>query len=187
MVCGNVHKRMPKGTAQTTLKYNDANSIENHSGTFLVSIHQKYMREALKEAERAMGMGEVPVGAVVICGGEIVGRGGNRTLAEGDPTLHAEVVALRDACRNLGVPRLSGCALYVTLEPCPMCAGAIVLARFDRLFFGAYDAKAGAAGTLYAITTDSRLNHRVETHGGILDDESAALLRRFFEERRTTV
>lgn len=142
------------------------------------------MREALLEAEAAMRIGEVPVGAVVVRAGEIVGRGSNRTIVEKDPTLHAEVVAVRDACRTLGAARLEGCALYVTLEPCPMCAGAILLARFDQLFFGAYDAKAGAAGTLYTITTDPRLNHRVETHGGILDEESAALLRRFFAERR---
>lgn len=143
------------------------------------------MREALRQAEEAVAVGEIPVGAVVVRGEEIVGRGSNRTILEGDPTLHAEMIALRDACRNLGTPRLEGCSLYVTLEPCPMCAGAIVLARLERLFFGAYDAKAGAAGTLYTVTTDPRLNHRVETHGGILDDESIALLRTFFAERRT--
>lgn len=151
-----------------------------------VTGHPKFMREALREAEAAMVSGEVPIGAVVVRNGDIVGRGGNRTGIEKDPTLHAEIVAIRDACRNLGTSRLEGCSLYVTLEPCPMCAGAIVLARLDGLFFGAFDAKAGAAGTLYTITTDRRLNHRVETHGGIMDEESAALLRRFFRERRIT-
>lgn len=167
------------------MKYNDAKPIENYLIGSPVSLHQKYMREALRQAEEAAAVGEIPVGAVVVRGEEIIGRGSNRTMLEGDPTLHAEMIALRDACRNLGTPRLEGCSLYVTLEPCPMCAGAIVLARLERLFFGAYDAKAGATGTLYTITTDSRLNHRVETHGGILDDESVALLRTFFTERRT--
>lgn len=166
------------------MKYNDAKPIENYLPESPVNLHRKYMVEALREAEKAARIGEIPVGAVVVRGEEIVGRGSNRTILERDPTLHAEMVALRDACRNLGVARLEGCLLYVTLEPCPMCAGAIVLARFERLLFGAYDAKAGAAGTLYTITTDPRLNHRVETHGGILDDESVALLRRFFATRR---
>lgn len=131
-----------------------------------------------------MVRGEVPVGAVVVRNQEIVGRGSNRTEEEGEPTLHAEIVAIRNACREIGDKRLSDCQLYVTLEPCPMCAGAIVLARFQALFFGAYDAKAGAAGTLYTVTTDPRLNHVVETHGGILDEECAELLRQFFLEKR---
>ena len=142
------------------------------------------MRRALALAVRAAAEGEVPVGAVVVCADSIVGRGSNQTVAKRDPMLHAEVVAIREACRTLGTARLTGCALYVTLEPCPMCAGAIVLARLDQLFFGAFDAKAGATGTLYAITTDSRLNHRVETHGGVLDTECAELLREFFEAKR---
>ena len=145
------------------------------------------MREALQEAEAAMERGEVPVGAVVVRNQEIVGRGSNRTEEEGEPTLHAEIVAIRNACRTLGDKRLSDCQLYVTLEPCPMCAGAIVLARLQGLFFGAYDAKAGAAGTLYTVTTDPRLNHVVETHGGILDEECVELLRCFFSNKRSTV
>ncbi len=149
-----------------------------------MSIHQHYMRLALQEAEKALTRNEVPVGAIVVGNGEIVGRGENRTVREGDPTLHAEIVAIRDACRNLQVDRLEDCALYVTLEPCPMCAGAIVLARLPHLFFGAWDAKAGATGTLYTITTDPRLNHRVETHGGVLDAECAEVLQRFFRGRR---
>lgn len=148
--------------------------------------HQKFMREALREARGAMERGEVPVGAVVVRDREIIGRGSNRTEEVGEPTQHAEIVAIRDACLNVGEKRLDNCRLYVTLEPCPMCAGAIVLARFRALFFGAFDAKAGAAGTLYTVTTDPRLNHVVETHGGILDAECADLLRRFFQAKRTT-
>lgn len=144
------------------------------------------MKEALREAEEAGASGDVPVGAVIVRDGVIVGRGGNRTVRDREPTLHAEIVAIRDACMRLGEGRLEECVLYVTLEPCPMCAGAIVLARLKGLFFGAYDSKAGAAGTLYTVTTDSRLNHSVETHGGVLDAESRELLQSFFRERRTT-
>ncbi|MCB0712140.1 MAG: tRNA adenosine(34) deaminase TadA [Ignavibacteriae bacterium] len=149
-----------------------------------MSIHQHYMRKALQLAEEAFGENEVPVGAIVVRDGEVIGRGRNRTVAAGEPTQHAEIIAIRDACRHLARERLDGSTLYVTLEPCPMCAGAIVLARLAGLFFGAYDEKAGAAETLYAITTDRRLNHQVETHGGVLDHECAAVLSRFFAAKR---
>jgi tRNA(adenine34) deaminase len=150
----------------------------------LMTYHQRYMQQALDEARLALALGEVPVGAIIIRGEEEIARAHNLVEARHDPTAHAEMIAIAKASRRIGSRRLEGCALYVTLEPCPMCAGAIVNARLSTLFFGAFDVKAGAAGTLYAITTDGRLNHRVETHGGILDDESAALLRRFFRARR---
>lgn len=149
-----------------------------------MTYHERFMRIALEEAAHARDSAEVPVGAVVVRRGSVVGRGRNRTVELGDPTAHAEILAIRDACGRLGEGRLDGCSLYVTLEPCPMCAGGIVLARLDQLVFGAFDAKAGSAGTLYAITTDTRLNHRVETHGGVLDHDCSAILREFFLERR---
>ncbi|MBS1913927.1 MAG: nucleoside deaminase [Bacteroidetes bacterium] len=146
--------------------------------------HEQFMRIALDEARRAFNEGEVPVGAVVVYNDRVIGRGHNQTGRLNDPTAHAEMIAITAACTALERPRLEGCRLYVTLEPCVMCAGAIVNARVDQLLFGAYDAKAGATGTLYAITSDARLNHRAETLGGILDAECAALLREFFQMRR---
>ncbi|MCL6613687.1 MAG: tRNA adenosine(34) deaminase TadA [Firmicutes bacterium] len=143
-----------------------------------------FMRAALAEAEKALAMDEVPVGAVVVAGGEIIGRGHNRRETEGDPTAHAEILALREAARRRGHWRLHGTTLYVTLEPCPMCAGALVNARVDRLVFGAIDPKAGAAGTLFNLVEDPRLNHRLEVTGGVLGEEAAELLRRFFRLRR---
>ncbi len=139
---------------------------------------------ALSEAQRAFQEGEVPVGAVVVQGEQVVGTGYNRTVGLQNPTAHAEIVAIAAAAATLGSWRLDGCRIYVTLEPCPMCAGAIVNARLAQLLFGAYDVKAGATGTLYAITADTRLNHQVETLGGVLDLESAVLLRDFFQRRR---
>jgi tRNA(adenine34) deaminase len=150
-----------------------------------MTYHERYMRIALEEAERALAASEVPVGAVVVRNGDVIGRGRNRTVELNDPTAHAELLAIREACAATGDPRLEGCTLYVTLEPCPMCAGGTVLARLAQVVFGAFDAKAGAAGTLYTITTDRRLNHMIETHGGVLDQECAAILRRFFLDRRS--
>jgi tRNA(adenine34) deaminase len=145
---------------------------------------EHFMRIALGEARRAFEIGEVPVGAVVALDGEVVSSSHNRTLVDNDPTAHAELLAIREACRLLSSERLRSCELYVTLEPCPMCAGGIVNARIGRLVFGAHDLKAGAAVTLYSITNDSRLNHRCDVVGGILDAESAELLQRFFRDRR---
>ncbi|MDB5035052.1 MAG: tRNA-specific adenosine deaminase [Chlorobi bacterium] len=142
------------------------------------------MRLALAEAERAYEEGEVPVGAVVVKGDRVIGRGYNLTERMADPTAHAEIIAITAAAAALESWRLEGCRMYVTLEPCPMCAGAIVNARLDALLFGAYDARAGAAGTLFTITTDTRLNHQVETLGGVLDDDCAGLLKAFFRTRR---
>jgi tRNA(adenine34) deaminase len=142
------------------------------------------MRLALKEAERAFEEGEVPVGAVVVKDGVIVGRGRNAVERLNDPTAHAEILAVSAACETLGAKLLDGCTLYVTLEPCPMCAGALVWARLARLVFGALDEKAGAVETLYRIGQDGRLNHRIEVVHGVEAEASAELLRAFFRERR---
>lgn len=142
------------------------------------------MRLALAEARRAPGTGDVPVGAVVVRGDVVVGTGRNAREETGDPTAHAEVLALREAARTLGRWRLDDCTLVVTLEPCAMCAGALVLARVPRLVLGAWDEKAGATGSVHDLVRDRRLNHRVEVVGGVLADECSALLRDFFAGHR---
>ncbi len=143
------------------------------------------MREALVEARAALATSDVPVGAVVVDeSGTVLGRGRNRREQDADPTAHAEVVALREAAASRGGWRLDGCTLVVTLEPCTMCAGALVLSRVDRLVFGAYDDKAGAVASLWDVVRDRRLNHRPEVLAGVLDQESTALLREFFGARR---
>ena len=143
------------------------------------------MREALGEARAALATSDVPIGAVVVDpDGTVVGTGRNRREADHDPTAHAEVVALRQAAAARGEWRLAGCTLVVTLEPCTMCAGAVVLSRVDRLVFGAFDPKAGAVGSLWDAVRDRRLNHRPEVLSGVLADESSALLREFFEGHR---
>lgn len=143
------------------------------------------MRLALDEGRRALGTGDVPVGAVVLdTSGQVIGRGRNAREAEGDPTAHAEIRALRAAAETLGVWRLDGCTLVVTLEPCTMCAGATVLARIARLVYGADDPKAGAAGSLWDVVRDRRLNHRPEVRRGVAAEEASALLRAFFTNRR---
>lgn len=143
------------------------------------------MRLALEQAALALPAGDVPIGAVVVdAAGAVLGRGFNRREADADPTAHAEVLALREAARARGRWRLTGAALVVTLEPCTMCAGAAVLARVDRLVFGAYDEKAGAVGSLWDVVRDPRLNHRPEVVGGVLADECGAALRAFFADRR---
>lgn len=143
------------------------------------------MRQALACAAGAQASGDVPIGAVVLDGdGTVIGTGVNVRERDADPTGHAEVVALREAARHRGEWRLTGCTLVVSLEPCTMCAGAIVLSRVDRLVFGAYDEKAGAVGSLWDVVRDRRLNHRPEVIGGVLATESAALLDAFFAEQR---
>jgi tRNA(adenine34) deaminase len=142
------------------------------------------MTRALEEARRCVEWGDVPIGAVVARGAEVLGAAGNQRERLGDPTAHAEVLAIRAAATNVGKWRLDGCAIYVTLEPCAMCAGAMVLARLDRLVFGAADAKAGFAGSLEDLVRDPRLNHRLEVDAGLMADESATLLREFFAMRR---
>jgi tRNA(adenine34) deaminase len=144
------------------------------------------MQAALAQARLAAEAGEVPIGAVVVHGGAIVARGQNRVLRDLDPTAHAEIVALREAAAALGNYRLSGCTLYVTLEPCAMCAGAMIHSRLDRLVFATPDPKAGAAGSVLSVLNHSQLNHQMQVEQGILADESAELLRSFFRERRSS-
>ncbi len=142
------------------------------------------MRLALREAERAAAHDDVPIGAVVVRGGEVVGAAGNERELRSDPTAHAEVLALRDAAAHLGGWRVSDSVLYVTLEPCAMCAGAIVLARVPRVVYGAADPKAGAAGSVLDVLGEPRLNHRPQVDGGLLAPEAAGLLESFFSTRR---
>ncbi len=143
------------------------------------------MRAALAEAEAAAGEGEVPVGAVVVAGGEIIARGHNRSETDNDPSAHAEIVALRAAARTTGNYRLTDATLYVTLEPCAMCMGALVQARIERLVFGAYDPKAGAAGSAIDLSDSPSFNHRFEINGGVMAEECGSVLKTFFESRRT--
>jgi len=150
----------------------------------LLEPERRWMKVALREAERAFETDEVPVGAVVVKDGQLVGRGHNLVETLRDPTAHAEMIAITAACETLGTKMLDGCTLYVTLEPCPMCAGAIVWARLSRLVFGAFDEKAGSASTLYNIPQDKRLNHHVEIISGVEADQAAALLQAFFQVRR---
>ena len=150
----------------------------------LLEPDHRWMKAALREAERAFEMEEVPVGAVVVKDGQIVGRGHNLVETLRDPTAHAEMIAITAACETLGTKILDGCTLYVTLEPCPMCAGAIVWARLRRLVFGAFDEKAGSASTLYNIPQDDRLNHFVEIISGVEADLASSLLQGFFQKRR---
>lgn len=145
---------------------------------------EHYMRRALELAREAAARGEVPVGAIVVRNGEIVAEGSNRREEDKDPTAHAELLAIRAAARALGGWRLTGTTLYVTLEPCAMCAGALVLARVERLVYGADDPKAGAVRSLYRLVEDERLNHRVQVTPGILAEECGEVLREFFRRRR---
>lgn len=149
-----------------------------------------WMREALLEAQNCLrsaphsALDDVPVGAICVFDGQIVGRGHNQRVLDLDPTAHAEVLALKAAARVLQTTNLSGVTLYVSLEPCPMCAGALWLCRVSRLVFGAWDAKAGACGSVFDVARDPRLNHRLEVRGGVLETECAAILREFFASRR---
>ncbi len=146
---------------------------------------EEFMKRALSLAEKAALSGEVPVGAVLVSAeGKILAEAFNRPISLCDPTAHAEIIALREGARQLKNYRLLGTTLYVTLEPCPMCAGALVYARVRRLVFGAFDPKAGACGSVYNIVNDERLNHRLEVTGGVLAEEAVALLKNFFKEKR---
>jgi len=145
---------------------------------------EKLMRAAIDQARLAEAAGDVPIGAVIAHEGQIVARAHNRRIVDADPTAHAEMLAIRAAADALADWRLTGCTMAVTLEPCPMCAGAIVLARIDRLVYGAADPKAGAVDTLYRICTDGRLNHRVEVVAGVLADDCGRLLTEFFRRQR---
>ena len=149
-----------------------------------LTTDEQWMEYAIREAEQASRRKEVPIGAVIVHDNRIVGRGYNQTETLQDPTAHAEMIAITAAATNLGSRRLEGCTLYVTLEPCAMCAGAIVLARLPRLVYGAADPKAGACGTLFNIVQDGRLNHRVDLAGGILSERCGGMLSAFFTKVR---
>jgi len=149
-----------------------------------MSDDRRFMGIAIEEAKKAFEEDEVPVGAAVVFEGRVVGRGRNAKESGCDPTAHAEVLAIRRAAQALGRWRLSGCTLYVTLEPCPMCVGAMISARLDRLVFGCADDKAGAAVTLYDLARDTRMNHQLEVASGVMADEAARLLKEFFRKKR---
>jgi tRNA(adenine34) deaminase len=146
--------------------------------------HEIYMQNALKEAEKAYDAGELPVGAVIVFENRIIAKGYNQVETLKDPTAHAEIIAITSAASYLSSKALLGCSMYVTLEPCSMCAGAIVLAKIGNLYFGAFDNKSGACGSVLNITNNKSLNHRLSVSGGILDAECAGLLKSFFEVRR---
>jgi len=149
-----------------------------------MDVDEPFMNLALAEAKKAEASGEVPVGAVIVVEGAVIARAFNQPIGLSDPTAHAEIAALREACRGVGNYRLSGATMYCTVEPCMMCAGAMIHARLSRLVFGTPDPKAGSAGSIYNVLTDPRLNHRVEVVSGIREEECAALLRDFFARRR---
>jgi tRNA(adenine34) deaminase len=151
----------------------------------VVVSDEEFMRQALDEASTAADHGDVPIGAVLVKDGSVLAAAGNERHLRGDPTAHAEMLALRAGAETLGGWRLDGTTLYVTLEPCPMCAGALVLARVKRLVYGPQDPKAGAALSLYNIVQDPRLNHEVEITPGVLQEDCAEVLRHFFQSRRT--
>lgn len=148
-------------------------------------VDVEFMQVAMEEAARAEAAGEVPVGAVVVNGGKILGRAGNRNIVEKDPTAHAEILAMRQAAQNTSNYRLEGCTLYVTIEPCAMCAGAAVLARVSRLVYGCDDPKSGAVRTFFRVADDIRLNHRIEVTRGVLQQECASQIRAFFQKKRS--
>ena len=150
----------------------------------MADTDSQFMQAALELARLAESEGEVPVGAVVVRDNEIIGRGANAPIAQHDPTAHAEILALRDAAESAGNYRLTGSTLYVTLEPCPMCAGAMVHARIARLVYGCSDSRSGAAGSVFNLVSTQQLNHRMEVVGGVREDESRALLQAFFRARR---
>ena len=150
----------------------------------ILEPHRRWMKKALGEAEKALDMGEVPVGAIVVQGETVIGRGHNMVETLKDPTAHAEMIAVTAACETLGSKSLEGCTIYVTLEPCPMCAGALIMARLERLVFGALDEKAGCASTLYNLVEDRRFNHRLKVISSVEAEASADLLRSFFLAKR---
>ena len=157
-----------------------------NDGAALTDNDAAWMQLALEQARLALATGEVPVGAVVIKDGQLVGSGFNRNLVDRDPTAHAEIVALRKAAACLGNHRLPGCTLVCTIEPCAMCAGAMIHARISRLVYGAADPKAGAAGSVLEITSHPRLNHQIQVTPGVLAEQCSELLKAFFAERRKT-
>lgn len=164
--------------------YTDVGLFEKVFGMKVEKQHEYWMGLALREAEIAYGRNEVPIGALIVHEGSVIGKGSNQIELLQDPTAHAEMIAITAAATYLEDRRLEQCTMYVTLEPCAMCAGAIVLARIPLLVFGAYDSKAGACTSLYTITNDTRLNHRVHTKGGVLEEKCGSLLKDFFVKQR---
>ncbi len=146
--------------------------------------HEACMRAALEQAKQAAAMGEVPVGAVIVCGGEIIARAHNEREHTLDPTAHAEILAIRRVAEKLGRRRLTACTMYVTLEPCPMCAGGAIMAGVDAIYFGAYDTKAGCTGSVYALPEDAAFGANIPCTGGLLAEECQALLDEFFRQKR---
>lgn len=147
-------------------------------------MNEKYMKEALRQAEKAAALGEAPIGAVIVRGGKIIARGYNTREGKKKATGHAEITAIERACKKLGGWRLPEASIYVTLEPCPMCSGAIIAARIDRLYFGAYDPKAGCCGSVCNLFENGLFNHTTEVSGGILEEESSHMLSEFFRKLR---
>ncbi len=147
-------------------------------------MNEKYMKEAIKQAKRAAAIGEAPIGAVIVRRGEIIARGYNKRETKRSALMHAEIIAVNKACRRLGGWRLPECDMYVTLEPCPMCAGAIISSRMDNLYFGAYDKKSGCAGSVTDLFEKGKFNHDVNVRGGVLERECAELLTEFFRGLR---
>lgn len=157
---------------------------EKNDSIFNPDIDSRFMQMAIRQAQIAQENGDVPIGCVIVHQNQVIAKGYNQREMLNDPTAHAEMIALTQAAESVGSWRLNGCSVYVTLEPCPMCAGALVLARVDRLIFGCFDPKAGACGSLYNIVDDKRLNHRIPTVSGVLEQNCSQLLSDFFAQRR---
>ena len=177
------YRIVPKGKAQSSVqpRYNTSSAMNDHSTP---TSDELWMEEALSVAQRALNAGEVPVGAIVVHAGKIVGRGWNRNLTDVDPTAHAEILALREAGARVGNHRLGDCELFATIEPCAMCAGAMVHARLKRLVYGADDPKAGAVHSVLQVLNHPQLNHQMEVSQGVLAQRCADLLQSFFRQRR---
>ena len=175
-------RKAPRAQVPTTDQRPIAATVESRAEEF--PADELWMEEALRCAQRALEAGEVPVGAVVVCHGRIVGRGWNRNITGSDPTAHAEVIALREAGATVGNHRLEDCELFVTIEPCAMCAGAMVHARIQRLVYGADDPKAGAVHSVMQVLNHPQLNHKIEVRSGVLAGRSAEVLQTFFRNRR---
>lgn len=143
-----------------------------------------FMKQALKCAKKALLLDEVPIGALIVKDGKIIAKGYNKSINSTDTTAHAEIVAVRKACKKLNNYRLNGCTVYVTIEPCAMCTGALIWARVKKIVFGAYDIKAGACGSVFNIPSEKKLNHKIEVSGGLLQEECATIMREFFKNKR---
>jgi tRNA(adenine34) deaminase len=150
----------------------------------MIHIDMFFMQQALKCAKKAYDSEEVPVGAVIVKNNKIIARGYNKSISLKDSTAHAEIIAIRKACKKLNNYRLNDCSIYVTIEPCSMCAGALILARVKKIYFGAKDIKAGACGSVFNIVSDNKLNHKIEISSGLMEEECATIIKQFFQSRR---